>query len=1118
MTLLKLTLPRILIMVLLTCLSVNHLFSQSLSINVKTTDPTCGASNGSILVTAMGGTAPYTYSFNGYFSNSGNFLGYSPGTYVVGVKDASGATQTATVTLTETKHQPLGIPTITQSPSACNGLDGIVTLNASGGKPPYQYSFAHEDNYSTNNIFSNLTFGSYGFSVIDANGCVGYTPIVKFTDNCPLFVWGWSYSSVIFCNQKSYIHITGVAGGMPPYQYSIGGVNYQSNPDFDDIGIGIFNVYVKDAAGFIKTLAFQIGSACRVEIAHVSVDAACMQNDGSLTITATKGTPPYSYSIDGINYQPGNVFTGLASGTYIVRVKDAINKIATSTATVFDRCPVLTLSATGETCLLHDATVTGTAIKGTPPYQYSIDGVNFQTNNVFTGLDVGSYTITLKDALGFTYQATIQVENACLDVSAVATNSTCGNSNGSMVVSASKGTPPYQYSIDGINFQLNNSFSALAARPYTLWAKDATGKISNTTITVGNTAGPQINTTGAPALCNNNEASINISGMGGTTPYQFSTNGINYQNSGTFNNLASGNYTVWIKDANGCTASQPVNIDLNCPSVSLNVLNETCGSRNGTITVLVTGGSAPYQFSIDGINFQNSQVFSNLNAGTYTVYVKDAIGALKTITDAINNICPTVSVNVTDGLCAIANASLVATGANGTAPYLYSIDGVNFQPGNSFNGLANGTYTVTVKDANGLTNTTSAVARNFPGPAILASGGTASCLNNDASITISSTGGNLPLQYSIDGTNFFNYSVFNGMSGGNYVATIKDAKGCFATQPVVVSVTDNLSFNPGSNPTICEGDTTVFNCTSNGNSFNWSPASGLRNTSALNPAAKPGVTTKYYVTASLGVCTKKDSVTVFVNPAPVADAGDGATICYGQSVQLKGAGGLAYNWSPVTFLSNAAIADPEVVRPSSTMTYSLKVTDAIGCRSIQPAKVTITVTPPAKVFAGNDTSIIMNQPFLLQAVDLNNSGFTQYEWSPAYGLSNNALQNPVALLNDNMTYTVTATTSQGCSGMDKINIKVYRGPEIYVPNAFSPNGDGRNEVLKAIPVGIKEFKYFNVYNRWGQLIFNTNDASRGWNGKVNHQQQGTGSFVWMAEGVDGKGNVVRRRGTVTVIK
>lgn len=888
MTVFKLTLPRSLIMVLLTCLSVNRLFSQSIFLGIKTTAATCGVPDGTVLITPTSGVPPFTYSLGALTNNTGYFTGLRPGVYSIFVRNANSSHLTSVIV--NTKDQPVVTASVTNA-SAC-GSNGSVTLNATGGTPPYKYSLIIDRNYQTSNVITALPIGDYTFYVMDANGCIGTTRAEVKDLTCPIVVYAYGVSTIVSCIDKGTIDVSGIIWGTPPYQQSMDGINYQPPGIFKNLEAGIYTLYIKDAAGLVKTMGFQMADGCRPEFTSVTADANCKQNDGVITITGSFGTGPYSYSIDGTNYQPGNVFSGLASGSYTVTMKDATNRIVSRVVAVNDNCPQVSLAATSETCRGNDGTISATATKGTAPFQYSTDGVNFQANSVFSLIPAGDYTITIKDALGFTGTATVKVNNACIDVSAVATNSTCGNSNGGIVVSAARGTTPYEYSIDGFSFQPGNSFSGLAAGPYTVWARDAAGKINSTAITVNNTAGPQINATATPALCTNKEGTIGISGTGGTMPYRFSIDGTGYQNNGTFNNLASASYTVWVKDANGCTASQPV----------------------------------------------------------------------------------------------------------------------------------------------------------------------------------------------------------------------------------VVSVTDNLTFTPGSNPTICEGDTTVFNCTSNGNSFNWSPALGLRNGLTLNPAAMPGVTTKYYVTVSLGVCTKKDSVTVYVNPAPLADAGNGATICYGQSAQLNGAGGLTYKWSPATYLSNAAIADPEVIRPTSTMTYSLKVTDGIGCRSIQPAKVSVTVTPPAKIFAGNDTAIVMNQPFLLQAVDINNSGFTQYEWSPAYGLNNSAVQNPVALLNENITYTVTATTPQGCSGMDAINIKVYRGPEIYVPNAFSPNGDGRNEVLKAIPVGIKEFKYFNVYNRWGQLIFSTKDAGKGWNGEVNHQQQNTGSFVWMAEGVDGKGNVIRRRGTVTVIR
>ena len=166
-----------------------------------------------------------------------------------------------------------------------------------------------------------------------------------------------------------------------------------------------------------------------------------------------------------------------------------------------------------------------------------------------------------------------------------------------------------------------------------------------------------------------------------------------------------------------------------------------------------------------------------------------------------------------------------------------------------------------------------------------------------------------------------------------------------------------------------------------------------------------------------------------------------------------------------------------------TFFYKLKVTDANGCSSINNDTVVITVTPPVQVFAGRDTSIVINQPLQLNAGNLNNNILLNYSWSPSTGLNNTHIKNPVAILDRSITYTLTANTAEGCSGSDEINIKVFQKSDLYVPNAFTPNNNGLNDFAKVFPVGIKQLKYFSIYNRWGQKVFSTDDSNKGWDGK-----------------------------------
>jgi len=196
--------------------------------------------------------------------------------------------------------------------------------------------------------------------------------------------------------------------------------------------------------------------------------------------------------------------------------------------------------------------------------------------------------------------------------------------------------------------------------------------------------------------------------------------------------------------------------------------------------------------------------------------------------------------------------------------------------------------------------------------------------------------------------------------------------------------------------------------------------------------------------------------------------------------------------------------------------YLVTIKDSYGLTN--SVNITVDGFPPGRIFAGNDTNIAINQSLQLNVVDLDNAGYNQFTWSPAYGLNDSAIQNPITTLDRNITYTVTAVAPDGCQATAKISIKVFPGPEIYVPTAFTPNGDSKNDILRAIPIRLKSLRYFAVYNRWGGLVFYTNNASKGWDGSIGGKLQNTNTFVWVAEGMDLNGTIILRKGTVVLIR
>jgi len=453
------------------------------------------------------------------------------------------------------------------------------------------------------------------------------------------------------------------------------------------------------------------------------------------------------------------------------------------------------------------------------------------------------------------------------------------------------------------------------------------------------------------------------------------------------------------------------------------------------------------------------------------------------------------------------------------SPVLFSVNNSPYQPDSVFINLPAGMYTIKIKDVTGCIDSLDiAVTQLFPDLLISNLATTpAGCSGTaDGSLTITASGGNGPYGYSIDGINFQASNFFN-VAGGNIIVTIKDNNNCMATQSIFIPLNNTVTLVAGTDTAICEGKNYRLDPSSNGSSFVWTPSATLSNPAILNPVAAPAITTKYFVTATTGICSRTDSITVFVNPAPLANAGPDATVCFKTNYQLTGTGGVNYLWSPSTNLNDPAIFNPVVQEPVASITYWLSVVDAKGCNSLTDDSVSITVSAPAILYIGNDTTIAMRQPLQLISTDVNNTGFNTYNWSPAYGLNNPFAANPIAVLDRNITYYVTAANAVGCMAMDTINIKVYQGPELYVPNAFTPNGDGLNDVLKVIAIGMKEFHFFRIYNRYGQLIFSTTDPVKGWDGKMNGKLQNTGTYVWMAEAVDYRGNLIQRNGTSTIV-
>ncbi|MFN8306683.1 MAG: PKD domain-containing protein [Ferruginibacter sp.] len=350
-----------------------------------------------------------------------------------------------------------------------------------------------------------------------------------------------------------------------------------------------------------------------------------------------------------------------------------------------------------------------------------------------------------------------------------------------------------------------------------------------------------------------------------------------------------------------------------------------------------------------------------------------------------------------------------------------------------------------------------------------------------------------------------------------YTVTITDAFGCQGTDQVKVEVKPFVTLLAPPDTTICKTDPVLLRIQSDALYYLWTEnptGNTLNDPTIRNPIATPLVPTTYHVRASIGKCVAETDIRVTPIPYPVADAGPDKHICLGNSIQLLASGGSIYSWSPAAFLTATNIPNPVSVKPTDNVRYVVTVRDVLGCP--KPVRDTmILYVDRINADAGpRDTSVVLGQPLQLGA-----SGGTNYSWTPITWLNDANIKNPVSNPQNNIEYVVRVSNDIGCFDTDTILVKVYRlSPSFYVPNAFTPNGDGNNDLFRPIAIGMKSIDVFRVYNRWGQMVYSSSGNVTGWDGTFGGKPQEAATFVWYAEGVDYLNNKVKKKGTVILIR
>jgi hypothetical protein len=781
--------------------------------NASQTDVACnGDSDGTVSLSATGGTADYQYELNGQSNNTGQFNGLSAGTYTANVTDANNCITEIDVTIEEPDVLILGLD-MANDLSCSDSGDGSISVSANGGVGAYTYTL----NGMSNNTgeFQNLNAGSYQLAVVDENDC---SAVIDVTIDAPMELeLAVVNTQGVDCDGGP----TGVAevaalGGTFPYTYTLGN---QSNADglFNGLAAGNYDIQVEDANGCSETVAVFIEQNSDILLSTSFTDVSCNgDNNGMIQLSGTGGVGNLSYTLDGMSSANG-LFENLSAGDYLAVVTDEDN-CSTSEIITITEPEDLTL-ATASTAMPdcfgeQNGSINALAAGGTGNYTYELNGVS-NTTGQFDNLGAGNYAIQVTDANNCTEVLDVVLEQPMAimaDVQSTTDVSCNGDANGAVSLSANGGTGDLTYTLSG---ESNDTglFNDLASGSYTAVISDANNCTSEINFSIEEPEAILLSLDEVTDIsCNGeNDGMIMAVSSGGTGPITY-TLGNESNTTGVFENLSVGTYQIMVEDANACTTSIDANIEE--PEVLEGIIikldDVSCnGEGDGSISLTAEGGTPGYQFEMNG-ETNTDGFFVNMDVGDYSIQITDANGCETTIDLSIEEPEPVVldvQQTAQNGCNGDANAAIMATATGGNGVFTYSLNGQSNDTG-TFDGLTEGTYMVVVSDEIGCTSSVEYVIED-PAPIVLNVEETQSILcagEGTASIQVGANGGAGDYSFALDGITSTSGS-FTDLAAGNYIVEVTDAEGCQNT--MVFAIEEPEAIEVGLNPVLpvlCNGD------------------------------------------------------------------------------------------------------------------------------------------------------------------------------------------------------------------------------------------------------------------------------------------------------------------------
>ncbi len=1023
------------------------------------------------------------------------------GTYNYTVTDANGCLKTVQAIINVAPSALVFTASATQI--SCFGGTGSVALAASGGTGTLVMS---------GNATTNLLAGTYNYTVTDAIGC---------TANASAII-NVAPSALVFTATATQISCFGGTGSVALAAVGGTGTLVITGSAISNLIAGTYNYTVTDANGCTANASAIINAApSALVFTATATQISCFGGTGSVALVSSGGT--------GIHTITGDSTTNLLAGTYNYTVTDANGCLKTVQAIINSAPPALTFTATPTqiNCFGGTGSVALAASGGIGTLVISGDAT--------TNLIAGTYNYTVTDATGCTANASaiINAAPSVLVCTASATQIPCFGGTGSVVLTSSGGT--------GARIITGDSTTNLLVGIYNYIITDANSCSKAVQATI-NPAPPALTLTATVTqiACFGGTGSVGLAIGGGT--------GTRIITGDPTTNLVAGTYNYLVTDANGCTASAQaiINVAPGLVTVTLIATQITCfGSSDGIITAIGNGGISPFYFSWQ--NGDTTATTTGLAIGTYSVAVSDSMGCLSSSSVIIFQ-PPLISLSgsTVASTCNYSNGSATVTASGGTGTYYYSWSPSGGTSSIATNLLADD-YMVTVTDANACQQqmsltvaSASFLIANFDATDV--------CFNDSTTFTNSSMASPGSSITSWE-WNFGNFSPLNYSQNPTYVypapgtynvsLTVTSTNGCTSTliKPVMIHFLPLANF---SNTKVCLNASTLFTDLSSvagGDSIDswlWNFADFSASETIQNPShtySLPGTfNASLLVTTNYGCIDTVTMPTIVYTPPSVHFIVNDSNGCINHCPQFTDTSdpliGTITNWqwnfgdgSPFGTNSGAE----HCYTNSGSYTVSLTATASNGCSatSTQTNLINVYQAPVAEFdYSTLDPSIASSEVYF------GNLSVGSSAWSWHFGDVNDptgsSLEFPSHNYSEAGNYCITLVAENNFQCTDSVVHCLNVDPEFtfFIPNAFTPNeSEGTNDRFSGYGTNIIKYDMW-IFDRWGDMIFHTEDLKIGWDGKANKGKEiaQRSVYVYLVELKDFRGGEHTYRGTVTLVR